>query len=74
MLKSDKEFRPFYLFVRQFVCNLKIPLRNSVTTPFKVFDISIPGFPIFWWWIETEPLNKSILLSIPRSITAPPYQ
>ena len=28
------EFRPFYLFVKQFVCNLKIPLRNSVITPF----------------------------------------
>ena len=64
MLKRDMEFRPFYLFVRQFVCNLKIPLRNSVITPFKVLNISIAGCRIFWWWIETEPLNKSILLSI----------
>ena len=63
MLKRDMEFRPFYLFVRQFVCNLKIPLRNSVITPFKVLNISIAGCRIFWWWIETEPLNKSILLS-----------
>ena len=36
MLKRDMEFRPFYLFVRQLVCNLKIPLENSVTSPFKV--------------------------------------
>ena len=35
MFKRDIEFRPFHLFVRQFVCNLKIPLRNSVITPFK---------------------------------------
>ena len=61
MLKRDMEFRPFYLFVRQFVCNLKIPLRNSVITPFKVLNISTAGCRIFWWWIETEPLNKSIL-------------
>ena len=64
MLKRDMEFRPFYFFVRQFVCNLKIPLRNSVITPFKVLNISIAGCRIFWSWIETEPLNKSILLSI----------
>ena len=63
-LKRDMEFRPFYFFVRQFVCNLKIPLRNSVITPFKVLNISIAGCRIFWSWIETEPLNKSILLSI----------
>ena len=48
----------------QFVCNLKIPLRNSVITPFKVLNISVAGCRIFWSWIETEPLNKSILLSI----------
>ena len=64
MLKRDMEFRPFYFFVRQFVCNLKIPLRNSIITPFKVLNIWIAGCRIFWSWIETEPLNKSILLSI----------
>ena len=64
MLKRDMEFRPFYFFVRQFVCNLKIPLRNSVITPFKVLNISIAGCRIFCSWIEAEPLNKSILLSI----------
>ena len=64
MLTMDMEFRAFYLFVRQFVCNLKIPLRNSVITPFKVLNISTAGCRIFWWWIETEPLNKSISLSI----------
>ena len=58
------EFRPFYLCVRQFVYNLKISLRNSVITPFKVLNLSIAGCRIFWWWIETEPLNKSILFSI----------
>ena len=63
-LKRDMEFRPFYLFVRQFVCNLKISLRNSVITPFKVLNISFAGCRIFCWWIETESLNKSILLSI----------
>ena len=41
MLKMDMEFRPFYLFVRQFVCNLKIPLRNSVITPFKVLTFQL---------------------------------
>ena len=41
MLKRDMEFRPFYLFVRQFVCNLKIPLRNSVITPFKVLTFQL---------------------------------
>ena len=66
MLKRDMEFRPFYLFVRQFVCNLKIILRNSVITPFRILNISVAACRIFWWWIETEPLNKSI--------TAPPYQ
>ena len=47
MLKGDMGFRPFYIFVRQFVCNLKIPLRNSVITPLKVLNISIAGCPIF---------------------------
>ena len=65
-LKRDMEFRPLYLFGRQFVCNLKISLRNSVITPFKVLNISIAGCRIFCWWIETESLNKSILLSIKR--------
>ena len=60
----DMEFRPFYLFLRQHVCNLKIPSRNSAVTPFKVSNISVAGCRIFWWWIETEPLNKSISLSI----------
>ena len=63
MLKRDMEFRPFYLFVSQFVCNLKTPLRNSVITTSDVLNIWIAGCLIFWW-IETEPLNKSILLSI----------
>ena len=63
MLKRDMEFRPFYLFVSQFVCNLKIPLRNSVITTSNVLNIWIADCRIFWW-IETEPLNKSILLSI----------
>ena len=63
MLKRDMEFRPFYLFVSQFVCNLKIPLRNSVITTSNVLNIWIAGCRIFCW-IETEPLNKSILLSI----------
>ena len=58
------EFRPFYLFVRHFVCNLKIPLRNSGITPFKLLNISIAGCGTFCWWIETEPLNKTIPLSI----------
>ena len=35
------ESRPFYLFVKHFVCNLKIPLRNSVITAFKALNISI---------------------------------
>ena len=60
----DMEFRPFYLFVRQFACNLKIPLRNSAVTPFKILNISVADCQIFWWWIETEPLNKSISLNI----------
>ena len=64
MSNRDKKFRPFYLFVRQLVCNLKILLRNSVITPFKVLKNSVAGCWIFSWWIETEPLNKSILLSI----------
>ena len=63
MLKRGMEFRPFYLFVRQFLWNLKIHLRNSLITPFKVLNISIAGCRIFWWWIDTEPLNNSILLS-----------
>ena len=68
------EFRPFYLFVRHLICNLKIPLINSVITSFKVLNILIAGFRIFWWWIETEPCNRSILSSIKGSITARPYQ
>ena len=67
-------FRPFYIFVRQFVCNLKIPLRNSVITPFIVLNTSIAGCPKFWWWKETEQFYKSILFTIQRSIPAPPYQ
>ena len=62
MLKRDLEVRPFYLFVRQFVCDLKIPSWSSVITPFKVCNISIAGCQIFWWWIEKKPCNKSILL------------
>ena len=71
MLKRDMEIIPFYLFQRQFVCNLKISLINSVITPFKLLK-SIAGCRIFWWWIETalNPLNKFILLSFQRSITA----
>ena len=72
VFKRGMELRPFYLFVRQFFCDLKIPLRNSVIAAIKVLDISIAGCQIFWWWIETEPLNKSISSSIWRSITAPP--
>ena len=41
------EFRPFYLFARQIVCNLKFSLRNSVITTFKVLNISIAGCRIF---------------------------
>ena len=41
MLNRDMKFRPFYLFVRQFACNLKIPLRNSVITPFKVLTFQL---------------------------------
>ena len=48
MLKRDMEFRLLYLVVRQFVCNTKIPLRNSVITPFKVSNISVAGCWIFW--------------------------
>ena len=55
ILKRNMEFKPFYLFARQFICNLKIPLRNLVITPFKVLNISIASCRIFWWWIETEP-------------------
>ena len=63
-LKRDMEFRSLYLFVMHFVCNLKIPLRNSVIKPFKVLTFQLQaGCWIFWWWIETEPLNRSILLS-----------
>ena len=58
------EFRPFYLFVKHFFCNLKIPLKISVTAPSKFLNISIAGCQVFWRWIETEPCNKSILLSI----------
>ena len=48
MLKRDMEFRLLYLVVRQFFCNTKIPLRNSVITPFKVSNISVAGCWIFW--------------------------
>ena len=48
MWKGDMEFRPFYLFVRHLVCNLKIPLRNSLVTLFKVLNISITGCPVFY--------------------------
>ena len=48
MLKRDMEFRLLYLVVRQFVFNIKIPLRNSVITPFKVPNISVAGCWIFW--------------------------
>ena len=48
MLKRDMEFRLLYLVVRQFVFNIKIPLRNSVITPFKVSNISVAGCWIFW--------------------------
>ena len=73
MYKRDMEFRPFYLIVRHFVCNLKIPLINSVITPFKVLIISIADWRMFWWWIETKPCNKSIFIKY-LSITARPYQ
>ena len=71
--KRDMEFRPFYLIVRHFVCNLKIPLINSVITPFKVLIISIADWRMFWWCIETKPCNKSIFIKY-LSITARPYQ
>ena len=48
MLKRDMEFRLLYLVVRQFVFNIKIPLRNSVITSFKVSNISVAGCWIFW--------------------------
>ena len=48
MLKRDMEFRLLYLVVRQFVFNIKIPLRNSVITTFKVSNISVAGCWIFW--------------------------
>ena len=51
-------------FLRHFVCNLNIHLINSVITPFKVLNISFAGSQIFWLWIETEPYNKSIFVSI----------
>ena len=73
MYKRDMEFRPFYLIVRHFVCNLKIPLINSVITPFKVLIISIADWKMFWWWIETKPCNKSIFIKY-LSITVRPYQ
>ena len=62
MLKRDMEFRSFYLFVSQFICNTKILLRNSVITPFKVWNISIYWLPDILVVdresaIETEPLN-----------------
>ena len=64
VLKRDKELRSSYLFVRQFVYNMKVSLRNSVVTPSRVLNISIAGCWIFQWLIGTELLNKSILLSI----------
>ena len=54
MQERDMEFRPFYLFVKHFDCNLKIHLRNSVITSFKVLNISIAGCRIFWWVVETD--------------------
>ena len=47
MLKMDVEFRHFYLFVRQFVRNLKIPSRYSVITPFKVLTFQLFAFGYF---------------------------
>ena len=47
MLKTDMEFGPFYLFVRQFVCNFKIPLRNLVITPSKVLAFQLLTFEYF---------------------------
>ena len=41
MLKRDMEFKPFCLFVTQCICNLKIPLGNSVITPFKVLTFQL---------------------------------
>ena len=73
MYKRDMEFGPFYLIVRHFVFNLKIPLINSVIAPFKVLIISIADWRKFWWWIETELCNKSIFIGY-LSITASPYQ
>ena len=73
MYKRDMEFRPFCLIVRHLVCNLKIPLINSVITPFKVLIISIADWKMFWWWIETKPCNKSIFIKY-LFITARPYQ
>ena len=60
LLKREREFRTFYLFVKQFVCNLKITLRNSVIRYLKVLNISVVGCTMLWWWIKTEPLNKFI--------------
>ena len=64
MYKKDMEIRPFCLFLRHFLCNLKISLINSVITPFKVLIISIAGCQIFWWWMETETCNKSFIKHI----------
>ena len=72
MYKRDMEFRPFCLIVRHLVCNLKIPLMNSVITPFKVLIISIADWRMFWWRIETKPCNKSIFIKY-LSITASSY-
>ena len=36
MLKQDMEFRPFYIFGKYLVCNLKVPLMNSVITLCKL--------------------------------------
>ena len=47
MLKSDMKFRPFYLFVTQFVCDLKFPLRNSVITPLKILIFQLPAVGFF---------------------------
>ena len=42
-------FRPFCLFVSQFVCNLKVPSRKSVITLFQVLSISIVEDRALWY-------------------------
>ena len=44
MLERDVEFIPFYLFIRQFVCILKISSKNSVIKPFKVLPFQLLAF------------------------------